>query len=95
MLAIRYNNWYVSSAIRGKIMSWKFRTRLAELRKERGVERMEFVRKAGLAYTTVLNWENDLLHSIDANKLKQVMDLLEVDNLSEFIEFVEVEDNNR
>ena len=73
-------------------MSWKFRTRLAELRKERGVERMDFVRKAGLAYTTVLNWENDLLHSIDANKLKQVMDLLGVDNLDEFIEFVQVEE---
>jgi transcriptional regulator with XRE-family HTH domain len=73
-------------------MAWKFRTRLAELRKERGVERMDFVRKAGMAYTTVLNWENDLLHSIDANKLKQVMDLLECSNLDEMIEFVQVEE---
>ena len=73
-------------------MAWKFRTRLAELRKERGVERMDFVRKAGLAYTTVLNWENDVLASIDAHKLKQVMDLLGVDDLNEFIEFVQVED---
>jgi transcriptional regulator with XRE-family HTH domain len=73
-------------------MLWKFRTRLAELRKERGVERMDFVRKAGLSYNTVLNWENDVLASIDAHKLKQVMDLLGVDDLNAFIEFVQVED---
>ena len=73
-------------------MAWKFRTHLAQLRKERGVERMEFVRKAGLSYGTVLSWENDLLASIDAHKLKQVMDLLNVDDLNTFIEFVQVED---
>ena len=73
-------------------MSWKFRTNLARLRKERGVERMDFVRKAGLSYNTVLNWENDVLASIDAHKLKQVMDLLNCTDLNEFIEFVEVDD---
>jgi hypothetical protein len=53
---------------------------------------MEFVRKAGMAYTTVLNWENDLLQSIDANRLRQVMDLLDCKHIDEFIGFVQVED---
>jgi DNA-binding Xre family transcriptional regulator len=73
-------------------MAWKFRTHLAKLRVERSIERMDLVRKAGLSYATVLSWENDLLHSIDANKLKQVMDLLECSNLDEMIEFVQVEE---
>jgi transcriptional regulator with XRE-family HTH domain len=73
-------------------MNWKFRTHLARLRQEKGVERMEFVRKAGLSYGTVLSWENDLIQSIDAKKLKNVMDLLDCKHIDEFIEFVQVED---
>jgi DNA-binding Xre family transcriptional regulator len=73
-------------------MAWKFRTHLAKLRVERGIERMDLVRKAGLSYATVLSWENDLIQSIDANKLKPVMELLQCSDLNEMIEFVSIEE---
>lgn len=71
-------------------MPKRFRTRLAELREKSGVSRMKIVREVGVAYTTVHSWENDLLVSIDADKVSRVMDIVGCTSLDEFLEFVEV-----
>lgn len=57
----------------------RYRTRLAELLKEKSLTRMDIVRRAGLSYPTVVSWENDPLKSIDADKVQAVLTVLECD----------------
>ncbi len=54
----------------------RYRTRLATLLKEKGLTRMDIVRRAGLSYPTVVSWEKEALRSLDADKVQAVMDTL-------------------
>lgn len=54
----------------------RYRTRLADLLKEKGLSRMDIVRQAGLSYPTVVSWEKDALRSLDADKVQAVLDTL-------------------
>jgi DNA-binding Xre family transcriptional regulator len=61
--------------LRGTIPMAKFKTRLSELMAKHGVERMDLVRQANMSYPTVMSWENDELSSIDANKVKALLEI--------------------
>lgn len=54
----------------------RYRTRLADLLKQKGLSRMDIVRQAGLSYPTVVSWEKDALRSLDADKVQAVLDTL-------------------
>lgn len=54
----------------------RYRTNLEQLRKQRLLTKMDVVRKAGLSYPTVIQWERGTVSSLDANKVQAVLDLL-------------------
>lgn len=70
----------------------KFRTRLADLREQYELSRMDIVRRADMTYPTVMSWENDLLSSIDSNKLFLLMQLFNIDRIDDIIFFVDETD---
>jgi len=70
----------------------KFRTRLADLREQYELSRMDIVRRADMTYPTVMSWENDLLSSIDSNKLFLLMQLFNIERIDDIIFFVDETD---
>lgn len=70
----------------------KFRTRLADLREQYELSRMDIVRRADMTYPTVMSWENDLLSSIDSNKLFLLMQLFNIEHIDDIIFFVDETD---
>ena len=49
------------------------RTRLKELRTERGESRMDVVRRAEISYQTVMKWERDVLNELDTLVLHKLL----------------------
>jgi len=64
--------------LKRKISMVKFRTRLRQLMAERGLERMDIVRAAGISYPTVVKWETESLGTIEAPVLDALLKVLEV-----------------
>ena len=67
----------------------KFRTRLAELRQQFDLSRMDIVRQADMTYPTVMSWENDSLSSIDSNKLFLLMEIFKLNKIDDILFFVD------
>lgn len=72
----------------------KFRTRLAQLREEFDISRMDIVRRADMTYPTVMSWENDMLSSIDSNKLFLLMEIFNLKSIDDIIFFVDETDSD-
>lgn len=58
-------------------MAAVFRTRLAELRRTRGLTRMDLVRQAEVSYPTVVRYETEELGNIEAAKIHAFMRVLD------------------
>lgn len=56
----------------------RYRTRLKELMMKHGKSRMDIVREAGFSYPTVVRWETQPLESLDAAKVRTLMELFGV-----------------
>jgi transcriptional regulator with XRE-family HTH domain len=54
------------------------RTRLKDLREQRGIPRMKIVREADMSYQTILKWENEILKELDTAVLHALLDYLDV-----------------
>lgn len=70
-----YDKGELSDSQEPKIMA-KFKTRLKELMKKRGLDRMDIVRDARMSYPTVMSWEDNELNSVGANNVHALMKVL-------------------
>lgn len=53
-----------------------YRTRLKELREEKGLERMDIVYGARMTYQTIAKWESEPLQSIRADNVQAICSVL-------------------
>lgn len=60
-------------------MMMKYRTRLAEVMKQKGISRMDIVREVHVSYPTVSNWEKKALRGFDAATLKRLLEYLDIE----------------
>lgn len=67
-----YDKGELLNSQESKIMA-KFKTRLKELMKARGLDRMDIVRDAHMSYPTVMAWEKGDLSSINADTVHALL----------------------
>jgi DNA-binding transcriptional regulator YiaG len=82
------------SSTASKVFASKFmfRSNLKAMRQKLGISRMDIVREARIAYTTVFSWEEKLFQILDPETTYKLTQLLGC-SMSELVEFVSVPQN--